>query len=171
MTATTEIIAALSAADYSKEGSVAYLVEKPAPGVHKPAESVNVLLGRGFENDHPRKSFWKGAEIPGREVTAISIEALRAMGGAPDVTGDNLVTRGIDLSALSSGDRLVAGDVVLRRSEKPHRPCALFRNRLGEAAFDAAAAGYRGALFVVERGGELKVGDRLEVVTTAETLA
>ncbi|NNE69939.1 MAG: c-type cytochrome [Rhodothermales bacterium] len=169
MKTASDIIRAIGTSAYSDAGSVAYLVEKPAPGVHRPAESVRVLEGSGFEADHPRKSFWKGAEIPGREVTAISIEALRAMGGAPDVTGDNLVTRGIDLGGLKPGDQLVSSEVVLQRSDAPHRPCALFRSRLGQDAFEAAAAGHRGALFVVVRGGSLRVGDQLRVVRAGET--
>ena len=159
-----DILSAISRGPFGLEGSVAYLVEKPEPGVHRAAERVSVEAGSGFTNDHARKSFWKGKVIPGREVTAASIEALRAMGASPDLPGDNLITRGIDLSALRAGDKLVIGEVTLRRGPAEHKPCALFKTRLGDAAFRAAAAGQRGALFVVEQGGEIGVGDPIHVV-------
>lgn len=143
---------------------MAYLVEKPEPGVHRSAERVSVQAACGFTGDHARKSFWKGSEIPGREVTAVSIEALRAMGAAPDLPGDNLITRGIDLSVLGPGDQFLIGEVILRRSSANHKPCALFKTRFGDAAFRAAAQGQRGALFEVEQGGEVNVGDPIRVV-------
>jgi MOSC domain-containing protein YiiM len=161
-----DILSAISANSFGDEGSVAYLVEKPEPGVHRGVERVTVEAGSGFVNDHPRKSYWKGNVIPGREVTAVSIETLRAMGASPDLPGDNLITRGIDLSALSAGDVLQIGEVTLRRSPADHKPCALFKTRLGDAAFRAAANGQRGALFSVEMGGEIQVGDAIQVVRT-----
>lgn len=170
MRTTEDILSAISASQFGDEGTVAYLVEKPEPGVHRAAERVTVLMGSGFENDHPRKSYWKGEIIPGREVTAVSIEALRAMGAAPDVPGDNLVTRGIDLSVLQAGDVLEVGAVRLRRSPATHKPCALFKTRLGDAAFRAAAQGQRGALFTVEQGGEMQVGDPIRVLRSQSNL-
>ncbi|MFT5143750.1 MAG: MOSC domain-containing protein YiiM [Rhodothermales bacterium] len=158
-----QILTDIAASTWSDRGTVAYLVGKPAPGVHQPCEKVQVVVARGFAGDHEKKAFWKGQVIPGREVSAISIEVLRSMGLAPDVSGDNLVTRGIDLSALQEGDRLVMGPVTLVRGPKTHRPCALFRQRAGAAAFAVAAAGHRGALFFVARGGPLSINDQIRV--------
>jgi MOSC domain-containing protein len=158
-----EILTAIAAITWSDRGTVAYLVGKPAPGVHRPCEQVEVVAGRGFAGDHEKKAFWRGQAIPGREVSAISIEVLRSMGLAPDVSGDNLVTRGIDLSDLQQGDRLVMGQVTLVRGPKTHRPCALFNQRAGSAAFGVAASGHRGALFIVERGGPLSINDQILV--------
>ncbi|MBO6575775.1 MAG: MOSC domain-containing protein [Rhodothermales bacterium] len=159
-----DIVESVMRSGFGQPASVAYLVGKPAPGEHLPLERTLVVAGKGFEGDHDRTAWWKGELIPGREVTAMAIEVLRAMRVAPDVPGDNLITRGVDLGALNAGDRLMIGDVVLVRSEKPHRPCALFRQRAGHEAFEAAAAGLRGALFSVERSGEIAVGDPIEVV-------
>src|SRR5690606_41382155 len=60
--------------EYSNNGRVAGLIETPAPGVHEVVGGVQVLMGRGFAGDHPEKSFWKGAYIPGREVSACAAE-------------------------------------------------------------------------------------------------
>jgi MOSC domain-containing protein YiiM len=93
----------------------------------------------------------------------MSHEVLTVLGIAPDVPGDNLITEGIDLRVLQPGDQLVMGEVVLERSAKPHRPCALFRGRTGPEAFEVASQGWRGALFVVRQGGCLSLGEAIQV--------
>lgn len=163
-----DILAEIERSEFGDSGRVAYLIQKPAPGEHRGIPEVDVLEGIGFQGDHARKAFWKGSEIPGREVTAVSIEVLRAMRIGPDIPGDNLITRGVDLTGLAEGDALEIGPVVLRRSAKPHRPCDLFRRRAGQAAFEVAAAGYRGALFTVERGGRIRVDDPIRVSRRAD---
>lgn len=142
-------------------GSVAMLVAKPAPGVHEPRESVFVEAGFGFVGDHPLKSHWRGALVPGREVTAISIEVAMLLGFDPLTPGDNLVTSGFDLRSVKPGDRITIGtDVVLERSPARHKPCLLFRERTSVLAFDIARGhNYRGALFTVLAGGRVAVGD------------
>jgi MOSC domain-containing protein YiiM len=158
-----DCIEALEAVVYRDTGRVAGLIEKPAPGQHVARTRVEVVAGQGFAGDHPRKSWWRGELVPGREVTAMSQEVLAVLGIAPDVPGDNLITEGIDLRALQPGDRLVMGEVVLERSAKPHRPCALFRERTGPEAFEVASQGWRGALFVVRQGGLLSTSEAIQV--------
>ena len=153
----------LVALRYSSNPAVAGLFETPEPGVHVERDSVQVVEGRGFTGDHAEKSFWRGAYVPGREVSACSIEVLLHIGAEPAAVGDNLITRGIDLQSLRPGQRLEIGDVLLARSDRPHRPCATFRDRTSEAAFELAAHGYRGALFIVLRGGTISTGDPIAV--------
>lgn len=154
----------LGALDLGAEGRVAFLVESPAKGKRATPEEAEVVVGKGLAGDYARKDFYKGERVPGREVSAVSLEVLRILGaGDPVAIGDNLVTAGIDLRALRPGDRLrVGGEVVLCRSERPHRPCTPFRERTSPEAFAAVARGdHRGALFVVEKGGTVRVGDVL----------
>jgi len=97
-------------------------------------------------------------------VSAVNAEFLALLGIAPEVPGDNLIVRGIRLDRLSPGTLLRVGGVRLRRSTMPHRPCALFRSRAGERAFELAGLGWRGALFEVLDGGVVHVGDPVEVL-------
>ncbi len=150
--------------EYSNNGRVAGLIETPAPGVHEVVGGVQVLMGRGFAGDHPEKSFWKGAYIPGREVSACAAEMLALFGIAPSVVGDNLITHGIALHALQPGQRVQVGEVVLARSHRDHRPCDTFRERTSDAAFRLAARGFRGALFVVEKAGMIRQGDNVTLL-------
>jgi len=161
---TSGLEAALSSLRFEAVPSVADLIEKSAPGVHARRDVVQVGAG-GFTGDHPRKSWWRGNEVPGRDVTAMTSEVLDILGVEMDVPGDNLITRGVDLGGLDAGDRLMIGNVVLCRSEKPHRPCDTFARRtFGEAMRAVAATDTRGALFVVEKPGTIRTGDPIRVV-------
>lgn len=155
----------LVALRYNGNGRVAMLVETPASGDHRPREAVEVIPGKGFAGDHARKSFYKGALVPGREVTAVAREVLDVLGVDPVVVGDNLITEGLDLGALEPGDLVAAGEVLLERSRPEHRPCTVFRDRTSPEAFVAIAQRrFRGALFTVRRGGTLRLGDPLVVI-------
>ncbi|NNF03048.1 MAG: sulfurase [Rhodothermales bacterium] len=154
----------MAAVRYDADAAVADLIEKTAPGVHARRDRVEVGAG-GFTGDHPRKSWWRGKEVPGRDVTAMAAEVLEAIGVSADVPGDNLITRGVDLGALEAGDRLMIGEVVLTRSRKPHSPCDVFARRTSAAAMRAVAStNTRGALFVVEKTGTISRGDAIRVV-------
>ncbi len=142
------------------------LVETPEPHRHVVRESVEVIEGRGFSGDHSRKSFYRGQYVPGREVSAITLEVLDIMDVEPVVVGDNLITEGIDLGRLEEGAVVRVGEVELVRTPKAHRPCATFRSRTSPAAFAAVAQEcYRGALFNVHRGGSIRQGDAIVVLS------
>lgn len=150
---------------YPGNGKVAHLVETPSPGVHAVRSAVEVVVGRGFAGDHERKSYYRGRYVEGREVSAVASEVLEVLGIEPVVVGDNLITAGVDLARLEPGDRLCFGEVVLRRSEREHRPCTVFRDRTSQEAFEVVSRErFRGALFVVERGGMLRTGEAFSVV-------
>lgn len=152
----------LVAVDEADNGHVAMLFETPSPGHHLARRAVRVVAGRGAEGDHPRKSFYLGRYVHGREISACQREVLSALGIDPQVVGDNLITEGIDLAALPAGARLGIGPVVLARSVREHRPCALFAERTSQAAYATVREhGRRGALFVVHRGGVIRVGDAI----------
>lgn len=156
-----KLLDALDGLDFGGEGRVHLLVETPQPHRHATREAVRAVPGRGFAGDHPRKSFYKGRFVPGREVSAMAVEVLRVFDVDPVVIGDNLITEGVDLRALEPGDRLQVGEeVVLERSNRPHRPCVAFRERTSPEAFAAVSQGdCRGALFVVRTPGTIRRGD------------
>lgn len=160
------LIETLHQLDLGDTGRVALLVETPQPHRHATPDSVQAIPGRGFAGDHARKSFYKGAFVPGREVSAVAREVLDAIGAEPSVIGDNLITEDIDLMALEPGDRVRVGEeVLLERSQRPHDPCVAFRERTSPEAFAAVSQDrFRGALFVVRRPGTIRVGDAIERV-------
>ena len=146
-------------------GRIAALVETPEPHRHVERDHVQVVVGRGFAGDHERKSYYRGELVPGRQVSAISIEVLRVFGVDPVVPGDNLITEGVDLGILEEGDFVHAGEVLLVRSDRAHRPCSTFRNRTSPEAFVAVSRDrYRGALFNVVEGGVMHTGDSVRII-------
>lgn len=158
------LIDELEQLDLADTGRVHMLVETPQPHRHATREEVRAIPGRGFAGDHAKKSFYKGAFVPGREVSAMALEVLQTFGVDPVVIGDNLITEGFDVMALDAGDHVRVGDeVVLERSRRSHDPCVAFRARTSPEAFAAVSQGrYRGALFVVRRPGTIRTGDVIE---------
>ncbi len=153
----------LKALEYGNDGVIEMIISKPAPGVHLLIQEATLVPGIGLKGDHARKSWYKGAVVPGREVSAVSLEVLHLLDVDPSVVGDNLVTRGIDLRGLAAGTQFRVGEAILERSNVPHRPCLLFKERTNPTAFKVAAQGYRGALFIVKRGGIVKTGDAIQI--------
>ncbi|MEX0599671.1 MAG: MOSC domain-containing protein [Rhodothermales bacterium] len=155
----------LRGVSWREDGTVAMLVVTPRPHEHVVREEVRVIRGKGFDGDHDRKSYYRGSYVPGREVSAITLEVLNVLGVEPSVVGDNLITHGIDLASLEKGDVLQVGDVLLERSHREHRPCETFRHRTSPEAFAIVSRGrYRGALFTVRATGTVRRGDPIRVV-------
>lgn len=155
----------LASLQWSGSAKVDSLIQKPAVGMHALVDKARVVAGDGFVGDHNKKDWWRGERIPGREVTAMAREVLDALGVGPEVPGDNIITKGLDLKNLQAGQLVRIGDVILRRAEKVHRPCDLFASRISQEAREAVAAlQLRGALFHVEQGGEIQKGDSIQVM-------
>lgn len=155
----------LSCQTWNEKGRVAMLVETPQPHRHAARSEVSVVEGKGFAGDNPQKSFYRGRYVPGREVSAMALEVLRVLGIDPIVVGDNLITEGFDLGTLVEGDLLSIGDVLLERSPRSHRPCRTFRARTSPEAFAVVSRNnYRGALFIVRKGGTIRVHEDIRPV-------
>ncbi len=161
----SNLISRLSALKWNGSAKVDSLVQKPAVGMHALVDVAHVVAGKGFDGDHTKKDWWKGERVPGREVTAITREVLDALGAGPEVPGDNIVTKGVDLKSLQVGQLVRIGNVILRRADKIHRPCDLFARRISQEAKEAVLAlQLRGALFHVEQGGTIQKGDPIQVM-------
>lgn len=156
---------AIAALTLGEAGRLVHLIEKPAPGIHTLRETVSAVPHVGLVGDHPRKDYYLGKRVLGREVSAVSLDVLRILGVDPLVVGDNLVVEGLDLARLKSGNRVQVGEVVLVRSEAPHRPCSLFRERTSAEAYHVMRQGYRGALFCVAQGGTIRRGDAIQLLS------
>ncbi|MEX0746569.1 MAG: MOSC domain-containing protein [Rhodothermales bacterium] len=160
-----ELLEKLNSVEWGREGSVAFLVETPEPHRYVVRDRVEVVAGRGFSGDNAEKSFFKGEYVPGREVSAMAIEVLHILGVEPGVPGDNLITAGVDLGSLKTGERMRVGEVILERSKNPHRPCMTFRARTSPEAYAAASlTQHRGALFTVVRGGTIRTMEDVEIL-------
>ncbi|HUX71335.1 MAG TPA: MOSC domain-containing protein [Cellulomonadaceae bacterium] len=80
--------------------------------------------------------------------------------------GENLTTLGVDVTGALIGERWRVGPDVVLEVSRPRIPCATFAARMGERdwvdRFTAAAV--PGAYLRVVTPGEIRTGDRIEIV-------
>ena len=121
-------------------------------------ESVNFLGSEGIEGD---RHVTTRPERSDYQVLLMEKETLDALDLDAGAVRENVTTVGVDLAALSPGQRLALGDSVLLRVSKPCAPCS----RMDEIrpGLQEQLEGRRGMLASVERGGSVKVGDRVRV--------
>lgn len=94
---------------------------------------------------------WSG--VLGREIDA-------------GLFGENLRTRGVDVSGAIIGERWMLGAEVVLEVTCPRTPCATFGRRMGERGWVRrfAAEGRPGAYLRVVTPGEVAAGDEVRVV-------
>jgi MOSC domain-containing protein YiiM len=84
----------------------------------------------------------------------------------PGRFGENLTTQGLDLTNTLVGERWRIGGTVVLPATSPRIPCATFAHRMGEPKWVKrfAARGATGTYLRVVVPGEIKAGDRIEVI-------
>ena len=80
--------------------------------------------------------------------------------------GENLTTRGLDLTNTLVGERWRIGGTVVLQATSPRIPCATFAHRMGEPRWVKrfTVCGATGTYLRVIVPGEIKAGDRIEVI-------
>ncbi len=150
----------LAAIQFLEPASVAALIISPKHGEHVSMQRVDVVPEVGVTGDRPYKQWWRGKRMEGRQISAINAEVLDALGIGYQTPGDNLIIRGIDLAQFEEGDLLRVGDVLLRATGTPHRPCKLFARRTSTPHYVAISAGrFRGTMFDAVDPGTIRVRD------------
>lgn len=125
-----------------------------------PVDEIELVVGEGVAGD-AHAGRWH------RQVSLLPAEAVDELRGllpelAPGDFAENVLTRGLDLKALPVGTVLRAGAaelVVTQIGKECHAACEI-RRLTGRCAMPT-----EGIFCVVTRGGSLRVGDRLEVVS------
>ena len=80
--------------------------------------------------------------------------------------GENLTTRGLDLTDTLVGERWRIGGTVVLQATSPRIPCATFAHRMREPKWVKrfTARGATGTYLRVVVPGEITAGDRIEVI-------
>ena len=155
----------LSEISFSGIGHVEAIVTTPNHDTHVMQTKAKVIPSVGVDGDGPYKKYWQGQPQHGRQISAVNAEVFDALGVPYDVSGDNLIIRGIDLGQFEPGDGLRVGDAVLVATGVPHRPCALFATRTTNAHLAAITEGrLRGTFFDALDETTIQVGDSVERV-------
>ncbi len=117
--------------------------------------AVRAVENLGLEGDYHARA------DASRQVLLMDEETLSKVQLKAGAVKENITTRGINLYALGEGTRLKIGAAVFEIT-KPCEPCARMDEiRLG---LRAELVGQRGMLARVVQGGELRVGDEIQVV-------
>jgi len=145
-------------------GRVEWIGIRPAHGEAMIAfDNVAVTVGKGLEGDR-----FKGSETSKRQVTLIQKEHLYAIASClqresidPGIFRRNIVVSGLNLLALK-GKRFQIGGVVLEFTGLCH-PCSKMETALGPGGYNAMR-GHGGITTRVIEGGELALGDKVQMV-------
>jgi MOSC domain-containing protein YiiM len=122
-----------------------------------PHERVSAIAGSGFEG-------CAHANPPKREVLFVSQQHLDALGLEPGAIRENLTIEGADVQDWRVGQHVRAGDAVFELTmvcDPCHKMDAL------REGLRAELEGRRGMLARVVEGGEVAVGDPVELVQTS----
>ena len=108
---------------------------------------------------------------PDRAVSIQDLEVLEELKGegyavGPGVIGENLTVRGLNVQQLSAGDRLVIEDGPVLELVGPRKPC--FVLDAIDPKLQYAVVGRCGFMARVQRPGQLRPGQRIEVQTRSD---
>lgn len=148
--------------DVPGEGRVAWIGLRPARGAAmQVVEEAVAVAERGLAGDRARRG--------DRQVTLVQAEHLPVIARfvsreavAPEQLRRNLVIEGINLLALGKLSFAIGEEVILVGTG-PCAPCGKLEELIGRGGFQAAR-GHGGITARIERGGILRVGDRVRVV-------
>jgi hypothetical protein len=154
-------------------GRLALLVKRPGEGLREILDRVLLVPGDGIPGDRWRL---KPYLDPTTQIAVMQrdVAELIANGQPLSLFGDNLFLE-LDLSFdnLPVGSRLRVGGAILEVTPTAHTPCGKFQARFGKDAVRFVSKAELGPrrlrgvyMHAVERG-EIRTGDRVEVISRA----
>lgn len=154
-------------------GSLQLIVRRTQDGRHEPLDHARLTIERGVPGDRWER---KAPVVPEAQITVMRRDVAELIANGQSITlfGDNLFVN-LDISAdnLPIGTRLRVGEAMVEVTPKPHNGCVKFRARFGGDALDfvsektTRAQNLRGIYWRVIEPGEVKVGDRIQVIARA----
>ena len=120
----------------------------------EPLRSVEVLPDFGFAGDRKARPGSK------RQVLLLDEETIQELGFRPGDLDENVTTRGLALDALQRGQQVRVGEVLLEVTIE--RPACHKLEELRPGLADEMRH-RRGKMTRVLQGGEIRVGDTIEV--------
>ncbi len=133
---------------------VVHLQLKPAVGAPmEPVPAVTAIKDYGLKDD-------ANAGRGKRQVLIIERELLDEFQLPIGDVRENITVQGIQLAGMAAGTRVRVGNALLEAT-LDCAPCQFIEDK--RPGLRAAMAGKRGTLFKVIEGGEIKVGDVIQV--------
>jgi len=145
------------------------IVCRRAPGAHEALEEVRLSLEEGVPGDEWNR---RAGDLEA-QITVIRRDVAELISNGQPLTtsGDNLIVD-LDISAenLPAGTRLRVGKAIVEMTPLPHNGCKKFATRFGQDAARFVQAketrhlNLRGIHWKVIEAGEVRAGDRIEVI-------
>ncbi|MBC7331828.1 MAG: MOSC domain-containing protein [Synergistetes bacterium] len=126
-------------------------LKKGTPKV--PVEKITLIEGLGVEGDAH-----SGTE---REVSLLSLNDVKSFGRNPGDFAENITFDGIKTEEIEIGTMLKVGETLLKVTaigKRCHSKCAIYRE-MGDCIMPK-----RGIFAKVIEGGEVKPGDKIEIL-------
>lgn len=125
-----------------------------------PLDSALLKMESGIEGD-------KKGSNPDRQINLMSYETLEQLGGEgfkvqPGQMGEQIILKGINLNALSVGERIQLGDEACIEVMSYRKGCDRFEAYQGKPRTDAKDR--LGIMAKVVANGTIKVGDSVKVL-------
>lgn len=132
-------------------------------------DDVMLVAGVGIEGDRyaTKRGFWSDPQWPDQELTFVEAEVAEELGIEPRALRRNVIVRGVRLDDLI-GARFTVGEALIE-GVRPCDPCAHIEQVNARPGLLKALAGRGGLRARIVRGGRVRVGDALTVVTAAAT--
>ena len=135
--------------------TIIHLQLKPAEGAPmQPVQSVLAITNYGLKDD-------ANAGRSKRQILIIERELLDEFQLPVGDVRENITVQGIQLAGLTAGTRVSVGGALLEAT-LDCAPCQFIEDK--RPGLRAAMEGKRGTLFRVIAGGEIKVGDAIQLV-------
>jgi MOSC domain-containing protein YiiM len=135
---------------------VVHLQLKPAEGAPmRVAPAVTAITGYGLQND-------ANAGRSKRQILIIERELLDEFQLPVGDVRENITVQGIPLAGMAAGTRVRVGQALLEAT-LDCAPCQFIEDK--RPGLREAMQGKRGTLFKVIAGGEIKVGDVVQVIS------
>lgn len=142
--------------------TVVHLQLKPAEGAPmKIVPFVTAITGYGLQDD-------ANAGRSKRQVLMIERELLDEFQLPSGDVRENITVQGVQLAGMAAGTRVRVGNALLEAT-LDCAPCQFIEDK--RPGLRAAMEGKRGTLFKVIEGGEIKVGDAIEVIASHEEIS
>lgn len=126
----------------------------------RPVDAIELRVGEGVAEDAHAGNWHRQVSLLPAEAVDELRDVLPSL--APGDFAENILTRGLDLKALPVGTVLAAGTaelVVTQIGKTCHNDCEI-RQLTGKCAMPT-----EGIFCVVTRGGSVRAGDKVEVVS------
>jgi len=138
----------------------------------KKVEEAVLITDFGIEGDVHAATHIRPSPVPNdtistyrrkeRQVLLMDLETLQKFNLEIGIIKENITTTGLDINRLKKGQKIIVGDLVTLTVTGPCTPC--YRMDEIRSGLMDDIEGERGTLAFVEKGGVIRIGDKISIL-------